>query len=117
MTTKTDFQRIQYSFLGLCLLLLVSCNQDTDALVQEKVAERVMTFKAKKSMECRESLLQLAERKVDSLLLTEAQMALNDSLTKLRPGRPFQPANIPPIDSLAVTPIFKGIKPASQTGG
>lgn len=117
MTTKTDFRRVQFSFLAWCLLCLLACNQDTDALVQEKVAERLVAFNAKKLQECQESLLQLAERKVDSLLLSEAQQALNDSLTKLRPGRPFQPANIPPIDSLSVKPIFKGIQPASRTGG
>jgi hypothetical protein len=41
---------------------------------------------------------------------------LNDSLGRLRPGRPFQPAAVPPIDSLSVQPIFKSSKPASGSG-
>jgi hypothetical protein len=76
-----------------------------------------MVFKAKKSAECLEALLQTAEHTVDSLLLSEAQNTLNDSLSRLRPGRPFQPAAILPIDSLMVKPIFDEISPASQKGG
>ncbi|MDO8969109.1 MAG: hypothetical protein Q7U74_00380 [Saprospiraceae bacterium] len=101
---------------GFCLLFL-ACNGDQESIVQEKVAERVSAFKRKKNLECQETLLQTAEQIVDSLLLTDAQSALNDSLTRLRPGRPFLPPAIPPIDSLKVAPIFEGGRPASQTGG
>jgi len=117
MTAK-KFYRIIYAPLAwLILLPLSSCSSDNEAIVQEKVAERVTAFKAKKSAECLESLLETAERKVDSLLLAEAQNALNDSLSRLRPWRPFQPPPIQPIDSLTVKPIFDGIKPDSEKGG
>jgi len=118
MMIKKHFLNLNI-WLAICLGLLIwtACNQDTEAIVQEKVAERVDAFKTKKSAECMEALLQTAEHTVDSLLLTDAQNALNDSLARLRPGRPFQPAAIPPIDSLTVKPIFDGIKPASRTGG
>ncbi len=117
MTAKNIFQ-IALGPLGcLCLLLQASCSGDNEVIVQEKVAERVMVFKAKKRAECLETLLQTAEHMVDSLLLTEAQNALNDSLARLRPGRPFQPAAILPIDSLTVKPIFERIRPSSGTGG
>ncbi len=99
-----------FVFACLCLVFF-ACNGDKEALVQAKVAERVTDFKKKKKMECLESLLQKAERTVDSLLLTEAQNALNDSLARLRPGRPFLPPLIPPIDSLTVKPIFNGGNP------
>ncbi len=109
MVTAKYFFSAMLGVLGcLGLLLLACCKGDTDAVVQEKVAERVTAFKEKKRAECREALLSTAERTVDSLLLTEAQDALNDSLARLRPGRPFQPAPIPPIDSLMVKPIFDG---------
>lgn len=104
-----------HAIVCLCLMLL-GCGGDKESIVQEKVAERVTAFKEKKRAECRESLLLKAEKTVDSLLLTEAQQALNDSLSRLRPGRPFQPAPVPPIDSLSVKPIFEGIRPASPTG-
>ena len=100
----------------LFLLMFLSCGSDQEALVQEKVAERVQDFKSKKAIECRESLLESAEKTVDSLLLAEAQNALNDSLSRLRPGRPFQPPAVLPIDSLKVKPIFDGVHPASKTG-
>ncbi len=118
MVTVKYFLRIFKGSIGcLCFLLLASCGDDKETIVQEKVAERVTAFKVKKSAECLESLLQTAERRVDSLLLTEAQDALNDSLARLRPWRPFQPAPIQPIDSLTVKPIFDGIKPSSKKGG
>jgi len=87
-------------------LFCSACYGDTEAVVQEKVSERVTVFKAKKSIECRIAMLERAERIVDSLLLTEAQNSLNDSLARRRPGRPYQPPAIPPIDSLKVKPIF-----------
>ncbi|MBC7777361.1 MAG: hypothetical protein H7246_18150 [Phycisphaerae bacterium] len=109
MVTAKYFFKLMLGALGcLGLLLLASCQGDADAIVQEKVAERVTAFKEKKRGECREALLNIAERTVDSLLLTEAQNALNDSLARLRPGRPFQPMPIPPIDCLKVKPIFDG---------
>lgn len=117
MTTKSFLYRSIRLAACLGLIFWTACTQDTEAIVQEKVAERVDAFKAKKSAECLESLLQTAEHTVDSLLLTDAQNALNDSLARLRPGRPFQPAPILPIDSLTVKPLFNGIKPASRTGG
>ncbi|MFN0175636.1 MAG: hypothetical protein ACKVU0_13375 [Saprospiraceae bacterium] len=117
MTAKY-FYRILITPIALLLLLsLSSCGGDKDAIVQEKVAERVTAFKSKKRADCLESLLETAERKVDSILLAEAQNALNDSLSRLRPWRPFQPAPIQPIDSLTVKPIFDVIKSASEKGG
>ncbi len=94
-----------------------SCDRDVEVIVQEKVAERVDLFVRKKREECRDALMQQAEKTVDSLLLAEAQSALNDSLARLRPGRPFQPAPVPPIDSLNVQPIFPDKPAASDSGG
>ncbi|MDX1910577.1 MAG: hypothetical protein SFV22_03780 [Saprospiraceae bacterium] len=108
-------------FLGLAvaagLLGAAACGRDKEQIVREKVAERVEAFNKKKREECREALLETAEERVDSLLLMEAQNALNDSLARARPGRPFQPPAVPPIDSLKIQPIFNGIEPASSTGG
>jgi len=97
--------RVVLSLLALPLAFS-SCERDKEAVVREKVAERVNAFERKKREDCREALMQQAERTVDSLLLAEAQSALSDSLTRSRPGRPFQPASVPPIDSLKVQPIF-----------
>ena len=117
MTANSNSTILLRASFALVILCLAACKQDVEAIVQAKVAERVAEFKAKKSAECLETLHQTAEHTVDSLLLTDAQNALNDSLARLRPGRPLQPAAIPAIDSLSVKPIFDGIRPASRTGG
>jgi hypothetical protein len=44
---------------------------------------------------------------VDSLLLQEARLQLNDSLSRSKPTKPYKPLPVPPIDSEAVLPIFK----------
>ena len=97
--------------MGKSLLLMAlgmaGCGPDRAAIVQEKVAERVTTFREKKNAECREALLRDVEQIVDSLLLEEAKMELSDSLARMRPSKPFKPVPLPPIDSLPVKPLFK----------
>jgi hypothetical protein len=85
---------------------LSGCTRDQESIVQQKVAERTSVFRAKKSAECREKLFLAAEKMVDSLLLTEAQQELRDSLSRSRPGRPLKPLPVPAIDSLTVKPLF-----------
>jgi len=103
--------------LGCFCLLFLACQSDKEAIVLAKVAERVSVFEKSKRNECREILLEQAERVVDSLLLTDAQLSLLDSLSRNRPNRPYQPAPILPIDSLSVQPIFGSPRAASGTGG
>lgn len=95
-----------------CLLLLActgiwACGPDRATLIGQKVSERVEAFRAKKKGECTAALLQRAEHLADSLLLAEAEAALNDSLSRTRPNRPAKPLPLPPIDSLKVQPIFR----------
>ncbi|MFN0033459.1 MAG: hypothetical protein ACKVUS_00245 [Saprospiraceae bacterium] len=116
MTTISFFRIGRWMTVGCFCLAFLGCGKDNESTVQEKVAERVTTFKEKKRTECRDALFQTAEKTVDSLLLAEAQNDLNDSLARLRPGRPFRPALIPPIDCLSVKPLISGPLPASKTG-
>ncbi len=94
--------------LVLFIIILPGCGPDEKAMVQQKVDGRVAEFVKKKKEECRISLLNEAEKIVDSLLLTEAQLQLRDSLNQTRPFKPVQPPLVPPIDSLEIKPIFKG---------
>ena len=103
--------------LGCICLFFFACQSDNEAIVSVKVAERVSLFEKNKRKECREKLLEKAEQIVHSLLLTDAQSSLYDSLSRNRPNRPYQPAPIPPIDSLRVQPIFNTPVAASGTGG
>lgn len=96
-----------FSMALLFLFCAIACTENKDRLIASKVGERVEEFRKKKSEECRQSLLSRAEKKVDSLLLAEAQQVLQDSLGRLRPFRPGQPPAVPPIDSAAVKPLFR----------
>ena len=93
-------------FFFLLAICCAACGRDKEKIINDKVAERVNTFRSKKNVECRDALVAEAEKIVDSLLLAEAKMELGDSLTRLRPARPIKPSPIPPIDSLLVKPIF-----------
>ena len=93
--------------IAISFFCTVGCGPDKEAIILEKVAERVEVFRAKKNAECRQALLSDAEQIVDSLLLEEAMMELSDSLARSRPGRPSKPAFLPPIDSLPVKPLFQ----------
>ncbi len=96
--------------LFLLALALVSCRQNQDRVIQQKVAARVEDFVKKERSDCQKELLTKANKIVDSLLLAEAQQQLRDSLNRQRPFRPEQPPNVPPIDSLEVKPIFPNKK-------
>lgn len=87
-------------------LSLMACGGSSERIVEEKVAERVAAFRKKKLQECRDNLLRLAEVRVDSLLMTEAVNAVNDSLARLRPAKPYKPTPIAPIDTVKVKPLF-----------
>ncbi len=92
-----------------------ACGPDKEVVVNEKVAERITAFKTKRQGECTATLLRDAEKIVDSLLLEEAKAQLTDSLIRLLPIKPPQPAPLAPIDSLPVQPLF--LEQASSTRG
>lgn len=95
--------------LGLWLFLgctTLGCVNNTQKIVSDKVDERIEAFTKKKVAECWQQLYLKVEKKVDSLLLAEAQLALQDSLSRLRPSRPTQPPAVPAIDSAVVKPLF-----------
>jgi hypothetical protein len=102
--------------LSLAGSIYLGCKSDKERIIQQKVAENLQDFRKKKSQECSEILLREAEEIVDSLLLAEATDAMQDSLGRLRPGRPMQPPSIPPIDSMQVHPLFDLLPPIPDTG-
>lgn len=90
-----------------------ACGDPKAEIVEQKVSEAMRKLREKKTAECRATLLQEAEKIVDSLLLAEAQIDLADSLARARPQKPARPLPVPPIDSLQVKPIFE----QAQQGG
>lgn len=98
----------------LAIFCFEFCKSDKNMTVREKVAERITSFREKKMRECNVSLFNEAEKIVDSILLSEAMMELNDSLIRLRPIKPSKPDPLQPLDSLLVAPIFKSASPSSK---
>jgi hypothetical protein len=96
----------QILLLGSLALLLSACGPDKSELAEKAIRERVQNYRNKRMAECRAGLFQEAERIVDSLLLLQAQQEIRDSLSRTRPTAPGQPADVPPIDTLKVKPIF-----------
>jgi hypothetical protein len=88
------------------ILIQGACRPDKTPEIQRKAQQRIEDFRKKHEAELRSSLLQRASTIADSILLAEAQAQVRDSLSRSKPFRPNQPAPIPPIDSLAVKPIF-----------
>lgn len=94
--------------LGCLFFFLVSsgCQEDKSVVVRQKVEERVAEFREKQRMACRLSLYEKAGRMADSILIAEAKQEIQDSLGRLRPFRPSQPPDVPPVDTARVAPLF-----------
>lgn len=102
------FNKIGILLMLVCgLFVQAACRSDKSRLIDEKVAERVAAFREKETTKCREVLLADAEHIVDSLLQAEALLDVSDSLSRIRPVRPFKPQPVLPIDSLSVKPLFE----------
>jgi hypothetical protein len=93
--------------IGIPAGTLLSCANDKRETIMQKASERTLTYRLKKTAECRNTLLREASSIVDSLLLTEARLQMNDSLARARPFKPAKPVSILPIDSQIVQPFFK----------
>ncbi|MCS6930436.1 MAG: hypothetical protein NZM43_13185 [Saprospiraceae bacterium] len=99
--------------LGVALwtmALLESCGSDKDRIVEEKVAEQLADFRKRETEKCRQALLVEAERMVDSLLLAEAIVEIEDSIRNARPPKPIKPPLMEPFDSFPVRPIFDTLR-------
>ena len=90
----------------LLSLFLFACGPGKEEIIRSEVEKSLTEFEARELRDCREALRREAEQIVDSLLLTEAQAAIRDSLNTKLPFRPETPPPIPPVDSSKVEPLF-----------
>lgn len=93
-------------FLLIFSIFWLACEDRRPQIIAEKVAERVEKERQRKVAECRDRLIATAAEVADSLLLEAARRQLQDSLRSGRPVRPVKPAELPPLDSGGVKPIF-----------
>lgn len=108
---------LRYTVPGLVMLLLLlspACQDGPDenllaveAFVEEKVQERLATYRTILDQQCREAILQEAGAIADSILLAEARLR-RDSVNKPpRPAKPEKPELKKLEDSLSLDPLFR----------
>jgi hypothetical protein len=105
-TGRYNFRILIVAYTLATLSGFMGCETSKDQRIRQLIDDKVDDFRKTKTLECRTNLLSEAERKVDSILLAEAQNKLRDSLTNSKPVRPAQPAQVSPIDSFEIAPIF-----------
>lgn len=112
--------------LLLGFLTLSACQSsthvDTDAVIEEKVQERLAEFKRVIDLRCREKVLEEAGLIADSLVLRQARLKKDTFQRPIKPVRPDEPELKTLNDSLPLKPFFEPslsqpdkIKPASKT--
>lgn len=99
-----------YSILFFSCLLW-SCESvthiDAEAVIEEKVQERLDKFKRILFDKCKKEVLEKAELQADSIIFERAK-ALRDSIDKpFRPMRPNEPEKLELQDSLELAPLFE----------
>ncbi len=105
-------------FIGLFMFACESATHiDKEAVIEEKVQERLNSFKRVIMAKCKKAVLEEAGAMADSIILERAK-ALKDSLPRpLKPSRPEQPDILELKDSLTLAPFLDEVqqKPASET--
>lgn len=100
--------------LYLPLLLLISfsyaCESathvDIDAVIAEKVEERLNEFESIINRRCRERAMEEAGLLADSIIIEQARRKKDTLSRPLRPLRPDQPELLQLKDSLELAPLF-----------
>lgn len=109
---KLILMKKRYFYIISCVLSVVTaCGEDhrREAIIAAKIKERVEEFKSKKISDCRNSALDIAVTKADSILLKNAdlwQIQGTDIPRPPRPTKPSEPKIKTKIDSSAATPLF-----------
>lgn len=119
---------IPKSFVFLSVLLLLalanacesSTHLDIDAVIEEKVQERLDEFQRIIKLRCQIEVLNEAGEIADSIILREARLQKDTLDRPFRPDRPSEPVLKRLEDSLPLAPLFPDsiqLKPASSTLG
>jgi len=103
-------------FLGLFFATCESATHiDKDAVIEEKVQERLDNYKRIIFKKCRNKILEEASVLADSIILERAKM-LKDSLQRPpKPTRPEKPALLELKDSLNLAPLFEPANPSTAS--
>ena len=88
---------------------------DVDAVIHEKVTERLASFKQVLEQNCRDKVYEEAGLIADSIILEYAKMKKDTNYRPLRPLRPEQPEFQVLEDTLLLEPLFDTIVPSVDT--
>ena len=104
--------RIRFFYILLIPLFLVSCKDDrneraVEALIQEKLEERLTDYEEILMRKCREEILAQAGKIVDSILISEARLAKDTLDRPAKPERPEKPDIKTVLDSTPIAPIIE----------
>lgn len=105
--------RVYTAYLLFLVLLAVGCGKDdrnknaVRAVIEEKVEERVATYRTNRMNRCRKDAYEEASTLADSILLEQARLT-RDTLSKPpKPTKPERPELKTLKDSLKVAPILR----------
>ena len=104
---------LQFSILG-CVILSAcesSTSIDIDQVIEDKVQERLATYRNIVNKKCLTTALSTAGGIADSIILERAKMMRDTSGRPLRPPRPGDPEWQALKDSLPLRPLFDSIFP------
>ena len=98
---------------GFLILFLLGCGDEADLekeWIQNEVAKKAREYERKKTLQCREELIEQVLKDADSIVLIRSRFDIPDSLVvpekQLRPGKPevdfpdFKKPESPVKDSL-----------------
>ena len=90
----------------------MSCTEvrvgDPEVLKQKELERRIAEFNVEQMRSCKEEALFDAETYIDSVLFSEINVELLDSVNMIvKPAQPYRPDYIKDIDTSAITPFFE----------
>ncbi len=97
-------------YLTILFFGLLSCESathvDIDAVIEEKVQERLDEFRRVINQRCKDKALEEAGILADSIIIERARLQKDTSERPPRPFRPDQPELMTLEDSLELAPLF-----------
>lgn len=107
--------KITLFYFLLFSLLFVSCKDErnaraVEALVQEKLQERLTEYERILVKKCQDEILAEASKIVDSILIKEAKLSKDTLNRPAKPAKPGKPNIITVLDSTPIAPILPSQK-------
>ena len=105
--TPSTMRYLLLTLLSFCLACESATHVDIDAVIEEKVTERLDEFQRVVNLRCRNRALEEAGLLADSIIVERARRRLDTLQRPIRPMRPDRPELLRLEDSLELAPLFK----------